>query len=75
MKFVTSRRIRNSFPRYIANYFMYQTAFNKVLSLISSSEYDYVLNIENTKEEDLTPINVVSSLAGQRPCLSSDISL
>lgn len=72
MKFVTSRRIRNSFPRYIANYFMYQTAFNKVLSLISSSEYDYVLNIENTREEDLTPVNVVSSLAGHQIASDKD---
>lgn len=66
MKFVSSRRIRNSFPGYIENYFLYQTAFSQVLSMISDSKYDCVLNLENAKEGDITPVNVVSALAGHQ---------
>lgn len=70
MKFVSSRRIRNSFPQYIENYFLYQSAFSHVLSMISDSKYDCVLNLGNAKDEDITPVNVVSALAGHQ--ISSD---
>ena len=70
MKFVSSRRIRNSFPRYIENYFLYQSAFSHVLSMISDSKYDCVLNLGDAKDEDITPVNVVSALAGHQ--ISSD---
>ena len=66
MKFVSSRRIRNSFPRYIENYFLYQSAFSQVLSMISDNKYDCVLNLGNAKDEDITPVNVVSALAGHQ---------
>ena len=66
MKFVSSRRIRNSFPGYINNYFMYQSAFSRVLSMISDNKYDCVLDLESAKDEDITPVNVVSALAGHQ---------
>lgn len=66
MIFVSSRRIRNSFPRYIENYFLYQSAFSQVLSMISDSKYDCVLNPGNAEDGDLTPVNVASALAGHQ---------
>ena len=66
MKFVSSRRIRNSFPGYIENYFLYQSAFGRVLSMISDSKYDCVLNPGDAKDGDITPVNVVSALAGHQ---------
>ena len=66
MKFVSSRRIRNLFPGYIENYFSYQSAFSQILSMISDTKYDYVLNLGNAKDGDITPVNVVSALAGHQ---------
>ena len=66
MKFVSSRRIRNLFPGYIENYFTYQSAFSQILSMISDTKYDCVLNLGNAKDGDITPVNVVSALAGHQ---------
>ncbi len=72
MKFVSSRRIRNLFPGYIENYFSYQSAFGRILSMISDSKYDCVLNLGNAKDEDITPVNVVSALAGHQIASEQD---
>ena len=66
MKFVSSRRIRNRFLDYITGYFSSQSAFNQILSMVTDSKNDCVLNLENTREEDITPANVVSALAGHQ---------
>ena len=72
MKFVSSRRIRNLFPGYIENYFSYQSAFSQILSMISDSKYDCVLNLGNAKDGDITPVNVVSALAGHQIATEQD---
>lgn len=66
MRFVSSRRIRNQFPDYITGYFSGQSAFNQILSMVTDSKHDCVLNLENAREEDITPANVVSALAGHQ---------
>lgn len=72
MKFVSSRRIRTQFPEYIAAYFSYQTAFNHILSMVTDSEHDCVLNPGHDRETDLTSVNVVSALAGHQIASDKD---